>query len=67
MAMRSGSYGYCEECQRSFAYTPGDPPGTIRHPAASDYPDMPPALAALYAKCPNAGKLFKQPVMEEVE
>lgn len=68
MTMRSvGSYGFCEECEITFAGSSCDPKGTIRHPTADQWPEMHPDLVEKYSKCPNAGKLFKHPAMEEVK
>ena len=67
MTMRSnGGYAWCDHCERLFASHPDGPRGITKHPTANEYPDMPSELVYLYGKCPNAGKYFKHPVMEEV-
>jgi hypothetical protein len=68
MTMRSvNGNGFCEKCEMYFAKSPDDPKGTVRHPSATQWPNMPPNRVEKYSKCPNAGKLFKHPAMEEVE
>jgi hypothetical protein len=67
MAMRSqGGYAWCDHCERLFASSPSDKPGTIRHPTTDDWPGLPLELSVKINTCPNAGKLFRHPVMEEV-
>jgi hypothetical protein len=68
MAMRScGTYAWCDECQTLFASGPNDERGSITHPTWNQYPDMHPISVELYRACPNAGRTFKHPVMEEVK
>ena len=65
--MRAGGYAFCDECKRTFVSNQRDPPGVIRHPAATDYPELNAGSAWLYEKCSSAGKYFRNPVMEEVD
>jgi hypothetical protein len=67
MAMRATGFAFCEECGVVFSRTENDPLGTVRHPTADQWPGMNSQLNELYRKCPNAGKLFKHPLMEEVK
>ena len=68
MTMRTcGGYAYCDVCRRTFCSTPTDKPGQITHPRPDEYPDMHPVSFDLYSKCPDAGKTFAHPAMEEVE
>jgi hypothetical protein len=65
-AMRlSGPFtAYCEHCEMNFQSQQGLK-AAVRHPVHDEWPDMNPRLAELYLKCPNAGKIFKFPAMEE--
>jgi len=66
MAMRVYGYGYCDVCQKTFASSPSDPAGMIRHPTADDYPESPQEWNDMLRRCPDAGKTFRNPMMEEV-
>ena len=68
MTMRTcGGYAYCDVCRRTFCSTPTDKPGQVTHPRPDEYPDMPPDAVDLYSKCPDAGKTFAHPAMEEAK
>lgn len=66
--MRShGGYGWCEFCKVTLCSQSTDKPGQITHPTADQYPDTVSELVERYRQCPNAGKTFMHPEMQEVK
>jgi hypothetical protein len=66
MAMRSTGYAYCDHCKTTFASSWDDKPGQITHPTTEPAMWAHADLIEKLKTCPNAGKTFRQPVMEEV-